>query len=97
MVDFKRMLHTPTGRMFISVILGLGLATMFRRVCKDKNCVDFNGPVISEVAGTIFKHGGSCYKYEAETVKCDATKRVVETAFAAAPVAAAPEKNIYGY
>ena len=91
------MLHTQTGRMFISVILGLGLATMFRRVCKDKNCIDFNGPVISEVDGKIFKHGGSCYKYEAETAKCDATKKTVQTAAAAEVVAPEPTKNLYGY
>ena len=97
MVNFKRMLHTQTGRMFISVILGLGLATLFRKVCKDKNCIAFNGPVISEVDGKVFKHGGKCYKYEAETAKCDSTKRVVETAAAADTVLPGMEKNIYGY
>lgn len=97
MVNFKRMLHTQTGRMLISVILGLGLATLFRKVCKDKNCIAFSGPVISEVDGKVFKHGGSCYKYEAETAKCDATKRTVETAPATDVVAPGTEKNIYGY
>ena len=97
MVDFKRMLHTPVGQMFISVILGLGLATLFRRVCKDKDCIAFNGPVLSEVDGKIFKHGGSCYKYEAETVPCDATKRTVDTAISPAVAVPGAEKNIYGY
>lgn len=67
------------GIMFISILLGLGLATMFRQVCEEKNCIRFVGPVISEVDGKIFKHGDKCYKYEAESSgKCDETKRVLD-------------------
>ena len=55
MVNFKRLLHTNTGRNIISLILGLGLATLFHKVCKDKDCILFSGPVISEVDGKIYK------------------------------------------
>ena len=67
------------GKIFISILLGLGLATMFRTVCEGKNCIRFVGPVISEVDGKIYKHGEKCYKYVAESSgKCDETKRVVD-------------------
>jgi hypothetical protein len=78
-MQIKSLLNSPMGKIFISILLGLGLATMFRTVCEGKNCIQFVGPVISEVDGKIYKHGEKCYKYVAESSgKCDETKRVVD-------------------
>jgi len=78
-MQIKVLLNSPMGKIFISILLGLGLATMFRQVCEEKNCIRFVGPVISEVDGKIYKHGDKCYKYEAESSgKCDETKRVLD-------------------
>lgn len=78
MLNIKRLLNTELGRFFISVIIGLGLATLFRKSCTDKNCIVFDGPVISEVDGKTFKFGEMCYKYELRPSKCDPTKRTIE-------------------
>ena len=78
-MQIKALLNSPMGKIFISILLGLGLATMFRTVCEEKNCIRFVGPVISEVDGKIFKHGDKCYKYESvSSGKCDETKRVLD-------------------
>ena len=45
-MNIKRLLNTKLGIFFISVILGLGLAALFRQVCNEKNCITFNGPII---------------------------------------------------
>lgn len=79
-MNFKRLLYTPLGQFFISVLLGLGLATIFRKVCADKNCIQFRGPIISEIDGKIYKHGGKCYKYTTENAKCDKMKKIVDIA-----------------
>jgi hypothetical protein len=84
----KRLLHTPLGRILISFTIGFGLAALFRKVCTDKNCIVFSGPVISEVDGRVFKYGDHCYTYAATPVKCDPNKRQVE-AFAQSKSAAA--------
>ena len=78
MVNISRLLNTQMGVFFISVMLGLGLATLFRKACHDKNCIQFNGPVISEVDGKTYKFGELCYKYKLEPVKCDSNKRIVD-------------------
>lgn len=67
----ERLLHTPYGVIILSAILGLGMATLFRKACDDKNCLTFNGPVISEVQDKIFKHGDKCYTYTTETASCN--------------------------
>jgi hypothetical protein len=76
-MKIDRLLNTPMGKIFISILLGLGLATMFRKVCKDKNCIVFHGPVISEVDGKTFKHGEDCYQYKTKTVPCDEQNKQV--------------------
>ena len=50
-MNFKRLLNTPFGIIIISMLLGFGLATLFRKVCKDKNCIVFNGPILSDFEG----------------------------------------------
>jgi hypothetical protein len=77
-MNFKRLLYTDLGRIFMSIILGLGLATLFRKVCTDKNCLMFNGPIISDLEGKIYKHGDKCFKYSSHSDKCDTTKKQVD-------------------
>lgn len=62
----------------ISIILGLGLATIFRKICKDGNCMEFLGVPVSEFKGKIYKQDDKCYKYETKGEKCaPETKRVI--------------------
>jgi hypothetical protein len=79
-MQLRMLLNSPLGKVFISILLGLGLATIFHSSCKEKGCIRFVGPVISEVDGKIYKHGEKCYKYEAESAgKCDdGHKRVLD-------------------
>lgn len=78
MFNLSRLLNTKLGQIFISVLMGLGLATMFRKVCKDNSCITFNGPVISEVDGKTYKFGDYCYHYELFPTKCDPMRKTVE-------------------
>ena len=77
-MNFARLLNTPTGRIFVSLLLGLGLATLFRKVCTEKNCMIFHGPVISEIDGKTFQFGESCYKYELVPSTLDPTRKTIE-------------------
>ena len=77
MFNIARMLNTKMGQIFISIILGLGLATLFRKVCTDKSCLIFNGPVIEEVNGKTFQYGEYCQQYELFPAKCDSLRKTV--------------------
>lgn len=77
-MNFKRLLNTELGRIFISILLGLGLAALFRKVCNDKNCIVFNGPIISQFENKIYKYGSKCYKYNLEHEKCNENKRILD-------------------
>jgi hypothetical protein len=77
-MNFKRLLDTPIGISCISIILGLGLATLFRKVCTDKNCIIFNGPVITDVQDKIYQYNDKCYQYTIEPTSCDQSKKIVD-------------------
>lgn len=77
-MNLRRLLNTPLGKVFISIMLGLGLATLFRKVCTDKNCIVFNGPIISDFDQKVYQYGNKCYKYTTEQAHCDTTKKIVD-------------------
>jgi hypothetical protein len=78
-MNLKVLMNSYMGKVFISILLGLGLATMFRTVCKEKECIRFHGPIISEMDGKIYKHGDRCYQYKVESSgQCDTNKRVLD-------------------
>jgi len=79
-MNLKRLLYTDIGRVLISLLLGLGLATLFHKVCKDKSCLRFSGPILSEVDGKIYEYDGKCYQYSMHSVTCDKMKRVIDVA-----------------
>lgn len=63
-------MKSSSGCILISAILGLGLATMFQRVCKDGRCYVLEGPERSDVEKNIWKAGSACYRYSTYPSKC---------------------------
>jgi hypothetical protein len=61
----------------MSILLGLGLASLFRTVCKDKDCIIFHAPPLEEIKDKIYKYDNKCYKYTTKSVVCDKTKKII--------------------
>lgn len=72
--------HSETGKQMLSIILGLGLASLFRTICKGKNCVTFKAPPLEDFNNKVYKYEDRCYKYNPVSVKCDSSKKIVEFA-----------------
>ena len=79
-MNLKRLIYSDVGRIVISVILGLGLATLFRRVCKERDCLVFHAPKMNKIKGQVFKFKDKCFQFEEEIEKCDSRKKTVEFA-----------------
>lgn len=77
MVEFGKFLHSKSGNIVMSILLGFGLATLFRSVCKDKECIIFNAPPLEEINGKTFKFDNKCYKYTPISTKCDPNKKIL--------------------
>lgn len=76
----RRLIYGDVGKIIISIILGLGLATLFRKVCKDRDCIVFKAPDVKKIKNQIFKFQGKCYKFEENIEKCSNNKKIVEFA-----------------
>ena len=77
-MNFKRLLHSSLGKIIISILIGLGVATLFRKVCDDKNCLTFKGPILGDIDGKIYKHGEKCFSYTPVTTQCDKNKQTID-------------------
>lgn len=65
------LLESKMGQILISIILGLGLATLFRKACKDNACVMIKGPNLKDVNKYYYKIENDCYKYTPYVTKCE--------------------------
>ena len=50
-----RLLHSKSGHTIISIILGFGLACLFRRICKDRECIIYTAPDFKKIKDQIFR------------------------------------------
>ena len=48
-MNVKRLINGKFSKYVISAIIGIGLATLFRKACKDRNCLVFKAPNHNEI------------------------------------------------
>jgi hypothetical protein len=61
----------------MSILLGFGLASLFRKVCKDKNCLIFHAPPLDDFKDKIYKSNGKCVKYNNVPTKCSINAKTI--------------------
>ena len=79
-MSLQKVLQTDNGKMLIAVILGIGLATLFRKSCSNKDCLDFKGPKLDDIKDKVFKYENDCYTFKPNPTKCSSEKRKVNFA-----------------
>jgi hypothetical protein len=79
-MNLRRLIYSDVGRVAISIILGLGIATLFRKVCKDRDCLVFHAADYSKIKNQIFEFQGKCYTFEEKAEKCDKNKKILKFA-----------------
>jgi|UniRef100_A0A6C0LHD2 hypothetical protein len=77
---FTNLLKSKNGKYVISIILGLGLASLFRKACDDNNCLVYRGTLYDEIEDNSFKHDDKCYKYTISSVSCNKGKKIIDFA-----------------
>ena len=75
-----KFVHSYTGKIIMSIILGIGLATFFRSVCKGRNCRVISSPPIEEIEGQTYKFNDKCYTFEQNAIDCKTNNNTVKIA-----------------
>ena len=52
-MHLEKFVNTERGKIIMSILLGFGLASLFRTVCKDKNCLIFHAPPLDKFQDKI--------------------------------------------
>lgn len=68
-------MNHPTGRIIVSLILGFGLAALFRQVCKGGDCHVVKAPNMDEIKKHFYKIEDDCYKYTPVAVNCSGASK----------------------
>ena len=76
-LNLGRFVHTETGKIIMSILLGLGLASLFRTVCKDNNCLIFHAAPLDDFKDKIYKNNEKCIKYSPVATKCTLNTKTV--------------------
>ena len=77
-LNLGRFVHTETGKIVMSILLGFGLASLFRTVCKDNNCLLFRAAPLGDFKDKIYNNNnGKCVKYFPVATKCLSNKKIV--------------------
>jgi hypothetical protein len=72
-----KFVHTQTGKIIMSILLGFGLASLFRIVCKNNDCLIFHAPSLEKIKDKIYKSSGKCVTYSPISTKCNANMKTV--------------------
>ena len=77
-MHLEKFVRSRTGRWVMSILLGLGVASLFHRVCKGKHCYVERAPPADELEdGQVYKFDGKCYEMKRQAVSCDASKKTL--------------------
>ena len=78
-VNFGKFVHTETGKILMSILLGFGLASLFRNICKGKNCLIFHAPSLDDFKDKIYiGSSGKCVKYKPVASKCNSKFKIID-------------------
>ena len=80
-VNVKNIINSRPGQISISIILGVGLDSFFRKACNSRNCLVFQAPSPEEIDGKVYSYGNKCYSFKSTATQCDKNKKIIEYAY----------------
>mgnify|MGYP001344092935 CR=1 FL=1 len=74
----NNLFYTDVGRILLSIIIGLGIASLFRQICDSKDCYKFIGPEHNNIKNQIFSYDSDkskCFLLNRKNVQCNQNKK----------------------
>jgi len=68
--SLEKVLDDEWGSIIVSLILGFGLAAIFRKACKNNKCIVLRGPKPKEMKDDVYYWYDKCIKYEVIPTQC---------------------------
>lgn len=80
-MDYAKWLENKQVSLFISCVIGFGLAALLRPMCKGPDCVILRGPPVTQMRNSVYQIGSKCYEFNPKATECptDPNTKIVET------------------
>ena len=75
MIRLKKFIGSRTGVIICSIILGLGLSTIFKMSCDSQSCIVMKAPDLSDKK--IIKYNNKCYEPSENIETCNKNKNLI--------------------
>jgi hypothetical protein len=75
MLRLRKFMGSRTGVIICSILLGLGLSSIFKMSCDSNDCIIMKAPDMSDKK--ILKYNNKCYESSENIETCDSKKRLI--------------------
>ena len=69
-LTLKDLINSTRGKYIFSILLGFGLASLFRKACSSRNCLVFKAPTLDSIKDKIFGYNNKCYTFTEQSSTC---------------------------
>ena len=69
MLKVEKFFQSKSGVQLFSILLGLGIAGLFKMSCDSRSCLVYKGPEFEEDK-KILKYNGKCYQVKEKMMDC---------------------------
>ena len=77
MLQLEKFFKLETGVKLFSIMLGLGVAGLFKMSCDSRSCLVFKGPEFND-DNKVVKYNNKCYSVQEKMIDCkDKTKDTI--------------------
>ena len=76
-MKIKKLIHSKYGKILLSIILGIGLASLFNISCTHRSCYRYIAPDTDKIKQGTWQYNDQCYKYKPKITTCSKTKEKI--------------------
>tara|TARA_A100001015_G_scaffold72808_2_gene80770 strand:- start:257 stop:493 length:237 start_codon:yes stop_codon:yes gene_type:complete len=76
-MKIKQLIYSKYGKILLSVILGIGLASLFNISCNERSCYRYIAPDTNKIEQGIWQYNNQCYKYKTNIKTCNAKEKIM--------------------
>lgn len=73
MLKIEKLFQSATGIKLFSIILGLGVAGLFKMSCDSRSCIVYKGPEFND-KNKMIKYNNKCYNVKEKIIDCKESK-----------------------
>ena len=70
----EKFFKSETGTRIFSIMLGLGIAGLFKMSCDSRSCLVFKGPTFDDEDKKKVKYNEKCYQVREKMIPCENKK-----------------------